>query len=196
MNSVLPSGGHVAQNTQQESHRSHLTSTRQTGRGNSSRDREEDEVGIESQRDRTGSTGGENEHGTTEMKSQYQKDFPPPSSCRRRRTPAHPQPDNIGINPAFGLESVCQCLSAVDRRRAAHQCLCFFFWFTGSSSAQSRERLTLDGPSWIPGMPAGWERPRPDNHTWRLSDAPKQISMCSYQQKSVLTVDSCNAAHL
>ena len=127
MNSVLPSGGHVAQNTQQESHRSHLTSTRQTGRGNSSRDREEDEVGIESQRDRTGSTGGENEHGTTEMKSQYQKDFPPPSSCRRRRTPAHPQPDNIGINPAFGLESVCQCLSAVDRRRAAHQCLCFFF---------------------------------------------------------------------
>ncbi|XP_030294338.1 uncharacterized protein LOC115594410 isoform X2 [Sparus aurata] len=97
-------GGHVAENTQQESHCSHLTSSRQTGRGISSRDREADEVGIESQRDRTGSTAGENEHGTTEMKSQYQKDFPPPSSCRRRRTPAHPQPDNIGINPAFGFE--------------------------------------------------------------------------------------------
>ncbi|KAK7926140.1 hypothetical protein WMY93_008450 [Mugilogobius chulae] len=38
---------------------------------------------------------------TVVMKSQYQKDFPPPTSCRRRRTPALPQPDNIGINPAF-----------------------------------------------------------------------------------------------
>lgn len=38
---------------------------------------------------------------TLEMQSQYQKDFPPPSSRHRRRTPALPQPDNIGINPAF-----------------------------------------------------------------------------------------------
>ncbi|CAL9685516.1 unnamed protein product [Knipowitschia caucasica] len=39
-----------------------------------------------------------------DMKSQYQKDFPPPTSCRRRRTPALPQPDNIGINPAFRID--------------------------------------------------------------------------------------------
>ncbi|KAK9536635.1 hypothetical protein VZT92_006402 [Zoarces viviparus] len=38
------------------------------------------------------------------MQSQYQKDFPPPSSYRRRRTPALPQPDNIGINPAFRMD--------------------------------------------------------------------------------------------
>lgn len=38
---------------------------------------------------------------TLQMQSQYQKDFPPPSSCHRRRTPALPQLDNIGINPAF-----------------------------------------------------------------------------------------------
>ncbi|XP_037124804.1 uncharacterized protein si:dkeyp-69c1.9 isoform X1 [Syngnathus acus] len=38
------------------------------------------------------------------MLSQYQKDFPPPSSWCRRRTPALPQPDNIGINPAFRIE--------------------------------------------------------------------------------------------
>lgn len=42
--------------------------------------------------------------GMTEMQSQYQKDFPPPSSCCRRRTPALPQPDNIGINPAFRID--------------------------------------------------------------------------------------------
>lgn len=34
------------------------------------------------------------------MLSQYQKDFPP-LPCPRRRTPALPHPDNIGINPAF-----------------------------------------------------------------------------------------------
>ncbi|TWW74715.1 hypothetical protein D4764_14G0007180 [Takifugu flavidus] len=37
------------------------------------------------------------------MLSQYQQDFPPPP-CPRRRTPALPHPDNIGINPAFRLE--------------------------------------------------------------------------------------------
>ncbi|XP_068188263.1 uncharacterized protein si:dkeyp-69c1.9 isoform X2 [Antennarius striatus] len=50
------------------------------------------------------------EDDATEMLSQYQNDFPPPSSCRRRRTPALPQPDNIGINPAFRIE-----LSTVQR---------------------------------------------------------------------------------
>ncbi|XP_077597304.1 uncharacterized protein LOC144212960 [Stigmatopora nigra] len=38
------------------------------------------------------------------MLSQYQQDFPPPSSWRRRRTPALPQPDNIAINPAFRID--------------------------------------------------------------------------------------------
>ncbi|XP_077447760.1 uncharacterized protein LOC144067740 [Stigmatopora argus] len=38
------------------------------------------------------------------MVSQYQQDFPPPSSWRRRRTPALPQPDNIAINPAFRID--------------------------------------------------------------------------------------------
>ncbi|KAJ3588672.1 hypothetical protein NHX12_009526 [Muraenolepis orangiensis] len=40
------------------------------------------------------------------MKSLYQKDFPPPlpqHPCRRR-TPAHPQPDNIAINPSLRIE--------------------------------------------------------------------------------------------
>ncbi|KAM4546590.1 uncharacterized protein V3H82_020344 isoform 2-T2 [Fundulus diaphanus] len=40
----------------------------------------------------------------TEMKSQYQRDFPRPSSHRRRQTPACPQPDNLGINHAFRIE--------------------------------------------------------------------------------------------
>nr|XP_046266385.1 uncharacterized protein si:dkeyp-69c1.9 [Scatophagus argus] len=97
-------GNHVAQNTQQESHRSHLTSSRQTGGGNSSRDRERGEDEQEGNQVQMGPTGVKNEHSATEMLSQYQKDFPPPSSCRRRRTPALPQPDNIGINPAFRIE--------------------------------------------------------------------------------------------
>ncbi|XP_072231588.1 uncharacterized protein [Leuresthes tenuis] len=75
-------------------------SSRQTGKGNSSRDRqaEEDEP------DHTKSPVLNNERGTREMRSQYQKDFPPPSSRHMRRTPALPQPDNIGINPAFRFE--------------------------------------------------------------------------------------------
>ncbi|XP_044227082.1 uncharacterized protein si:dkeyp-69c1.9 [Thunnus albacares] len=89
-------GEDVALNSQQESRRSHPTSSRQTGRGNSSRDGEPGEDMREGDCDQT--------QDTTEMQSQYQKDFPPPSSCRRRRTPALPQPDNIGINPAFRIE--------------------------------------------------------------------------------------------
>lgn len=63
------------------------------------RDRGEDEQGDD--RVLMGSAAEKSEGGIREMQSQYQKDFPPPSSCRRRRTPALPQPDNIGINPAF-----------------------------------------------------------------------------------------------
>ncbi|CAB1433083.1 unnamed protein product, partial [Pleuronectes platessa] len=87
-------GSHIAQSTQQESHCPHPPTSRQTGRGNSSGDREPGE----------GETAVKNEQDTAEMQSQYQTDFPPPSSCRRRRTPALPQPDNIGINPAFRIE--------------------------------------------------------------------------------------------
>ncbi len=96
-----PSGIHIAQNTQQEIHRSHPTSSRPGGRGNSSRDGEPGEDEQEGNHDQRGSTAVKNEQDATGMQSQYQKDFPPPSSCRRRRTPALPQPDNIGINPAF-----------------------------------------------------------------------------------------------
>ncbi|XP_040007023.1 uncharacterized protein si:dkeyp-69c1.9 [Xiphias gladius] len=93
------------QNTQQESPCPHPTSPKQTGRGNSrSRGREPGEDEQEGNHDQTQSTAVKNEQGTTEMQSQYQKDFPPPSSCRRRRTPALPQQDNIGINPAFRIE--------------------------------------------------------------------------------------------
>ncbi|KAM4545331.1 uncharacterized protein PAE49_017947 [Odontesthes bonariensis] len=73
---------------QQEPLHPYPTSSRQTGKGNSSRDRQAEE----------------DEQDTREIKSQYQKDFPPPSSRRPRRTPALPQPDNIGINPAFRFE--------------------------------------------------------------------------------------------
>ncbi|XP_044079287.1 uncharacterized protein si:dkeyp-69c1.9 [Siniperca chuatsi] len=97
-------GDHIAHNTQQDSHRSHPTSSRQTGGGNSNRDGEPGEDELEGNHDQMGSTAVKNEQDTTGMQSQYQKDFPPPSSCRRRRTPAFPQPDNIGINPAFRIE--------------------------------------------------------------------------------------------
>ncbi|XP_068456266.1 uncharacterized protein si:dkeyp-69c1.9 [Clinocottus analis] len=89
---------HIPLKTQQEFHRSHPTSSRQTGRGNCSRTcepREDEQEGDQCQA---------NEQDTADMQSQYQKDFPPPSSCRRRRTPALPQPDNIGINPAFRID--------------------------------------------------------------------------------------------
>ncbi|XP_026226229.1 uncharacterized protein si:dkeyp-69c1.9 [Anabas testudineus] len=99
-------GDHIAHNTQQQSHSPHPTSSRQTGRGNSSSSRdkeaeEDEQEGKHSQQ--RGSTAVQNED-PADMQSQYQKDFPPPSSCRRRRTPALPQPDNIGINPAFRIE--------------------------------------------------------------------------------------------
>ncbi|XP_049448708.1 uncharacterized protein si:dkeyp-69c1.9 [Epinephelus fuscoguttatus] len=94
-------GDHIAPHTQQGSRRSHPTSSRQTGRGNSSRDGEPGEDEQEGDHDQTAVT---TEPHVTEMQSQYQKDFPPPSSSHRRRTPAFPQPDNIGINPAFRIE--------------------------------------------------------------------------------------------
>ncbi|XP_074467981.1 uncharacterized protein LOC141753327 isoform X2 [Sebastes fasciatus] len=90
-------GDHITSNTQQEFQRSHPTSSRQTGRG-SCKPGEDEQEGNRVQ------TAVTNEQDTTEMQSQYQKDFPPPSSCRRRRTPAFPQPDNIGINPAFRID--------------------------------------------------------------------------------------------
>ncbi|XP_059207074.1 uncharacterized protein si:dkeyp-69c1.9 [Centropristis striata] len=85
------------QKTQQESHRSSSTSSRQTGKGNSSKDWEPGE-------DEQGGKAVTSKQDMTEMQSQYQKDFPPPTSWRRRRTPALPQPDNIGINPAFRID--------------------------------------------------------------------------------------------
>ncbi|XP_034745340.1 uncharacterized protein si:dkeyp-69c1.9 isoform X1 [Etheostoma cragini] len=93
-------GDHITLHTQQESLRSHPTSSRQTGREKSSRGCKpgEDEEGNHDQ------TAGTKEQDTSKMQSQYQKDFPPPSSCCRRRTPALPQPDNIGINPAFRID--------------------------------------------------------------------------------------------
>ncbi|XP_077360584.1 uncharacterized protein LOC144005946 [Festucalex cinctus] len=97
---VLPTRGsrkgHISvpgpQNSRQETRRSHPVSLRQTGSGKS-RHHETDEQAD---------TCDPNQD--PEMLSQYQKDFPPPSSWRRRRTPALPQPDNIGINPAFRIE--------------------------------------------------------------------------------------------
>ncbi|XP_033996149.1 uncharacterized protein si:dkeyp-69c1.9 isoform X1 [Trematomus bernacchii] len=94
-------GDNSASNTQQVSNRSLPTSSREAGRGSSRRDREagEDEEGHNPDE-----TAWTKKQETTYMQSQYQKDFPPPSSCRRRRTPALPQPDNIGINPAFRID--------------------------------------------------------------------------------------------
>ncbi|XP_042355722.1 uncharacterized protein si:dkeyp-69c1.9 [Plectropomus leopardus] len=94
-------GENITPNMPQESHRSHPTSSGQTGSGNSSRDRE---PGEDRQEDSPHQTAVTYEQDTMEMQSQYQNDFPPPSSCRRRRTPALPQPDNIGINPAFRID--------------------------------------------------------------------------------------------
>ncbi|XP_040929693.1 uncharacterized protein si:dkeyp-69c1.9 [Betta splendens] len=87
------------QNKQQQLQSPHHVG--QTAGGKSNRDPEEDEQ--EEKHDQRGSTAVRNED-PADMRSQYQKDFPPPSSCRRRRTPALPQPDNIGINPAFRIE--------------------------------------------------------------------------------------------
>lgn len=112
------SGNHIAQNTQQESHCPHATSSTQTGRGNSSSSSRDGEPGE-------GATAVKNGQNTEEMQSQYQKDFPPQSSCRRRRTPAHPQPDNIGINPAFRWVQVLSsshCTIALCKGEP-HQCL-------------------------------------------------------------------------
>lgn len=98
-----PSGNKSDQNTQQQSQCHHPTPSRQTGRGN---------TGMSSRDSTQGQSAGTHHAETREMQSQYQKDFPPPSSCRRRRTPALPQPDNIGINPAFryGLQQISKII--------------------------------------------------------------------------------------
>lgn len=98
---IILQGDHIAQNTQQDSHCSHPTSSRQTGQGNSSGKRKPREDEQEDNHIQMGFQVVKNEQDATELQSQYQKDFPPPSSYHRRRTPALPQPDNIGINPAF-----------------------------------------------------------------------------------------------
>ncbi|KAK2828634.1 hypothetical protein Q5P01_019668 [Channa striata] len=96
---------HIAQNRQQESHYPHPTSSRQTGKGNSrSQDKEPEEDKQEGNTDQQQGSSAVADTDTAQMQSQYQKDFPPPSSIRRRRTPALPQPDNIGINPAFRIK--------------------------------------------------------------------------------------------
>ncbi|CAG5873848.1 unnamed protein product [Menidia menidia] len=92
------------QSTQQESLHPCSTSSRQTGKGNSSRHRQAREDERDDNHQHSKSPGGNKDGATIEMKSQYQRDFPPPSSCLIRRTPALPQPDNIGINPAFRFE--------------------------------------------------------------------------------------------
>ncbi|XP_056295702.1 uncharacterized protein si:dkeyp-69c1.9 [Pseudoliparis swirei] len=89
---------HVNPNTRQEFHLCPPTSSRKAGRGNGSKDCEPGEDEQEGNNDRT------KEQDAEEMQSQYQKDFPPPSCCRGRRTPAPPQADNIGINPAFRID--------------------------------------------------------------------------------------------
>nr|XP_040039186.1 uncharacterized protein si:dkeyp-69c1.9 isoform X2 [Gasterosteus aculeatus aculeatus] len=99
--SPTEAGDDIALNDQQGSHRCHPTSSRPTGRGKSSGECEPAEDEQEGDHDLTAVT---NEQGTAEMQSQYQKDFPPLSSCHRRRTPALPQPDTIGINPAFRID--------------------------------------------------------------------------------------------
>ncbi|CAJ1063960.1 uncharacterized protein si:dkeyp-69c1.9 [Xyrichtys novacula] len=91
-------GDHDALNTQQESRRSSPTASTQTGKGNSSRE------DRRTQRDKGDQTAVKKEQDAAEMVSQYQKDFPPPFSFYRRGTPARPQLDNIGINPAFRIE--------------------------------------------------------------------------------------------
>lgn len=154
-----PSGGHVDQYTPPVSHWSHSTSSRQTGRGNGGREREQGEDKQQENHVQMGSTAVKMiKQDATEMQSQYQRDFPPPSSCRRRRTPALPQPDNIGINPAFGWEWVCQCHINVETSSWMSA-----FCFSGLSSTQSKERLTLVGRSQTP------ERPHPENQAWLLS---------------------------
>ncbi|XP_061660223.1 uncharacterized protein si:dkeyp-69c1.9 [Syngnathoides biaculeatus] len=80
-----------AQTSWRETRHSHPATSRQTGSGKSRHLEDDKEPHV--------CDSNQN----PEMLSQYQKDFPPPSSWHRR-TPALPQPDNIGINPAFRIE--------------------------------------------------------------------------------------------
>ncbi|MED6292664.1 hypothetical protein CHARACLAT_002737 [Characodon lateralis] len=82
----------------------HPPSSRETPKGNSSRGRRSDKEEYEGNCGHPVLPGLNNEQKTAEMKSQYQRDFTRLSSHWTRQTPAWPQPDNLGINPAFRIE--------------------------------------------------------------------------------------------
>lgn len=52
----------------------------------------------------------------------------------------------------------------------------WLFWFTGSTSAQSKERPTQAGPSWIPGTVAGRGQPHPHNLTSLVSGSGSHLA--------------------
>lgn len=89
------SGVDVTRASQQEPNQSHSTFSERGGVENGDQGKEEEN------HEQMQSTAVKVDQETLQMQSQYQKDFPPPSFCHGRRTPALPQPDNIGINPAF-----------------------------------------------------------------------------------------------
>lgn len=89
------SGVDVTRASQQEPNQSHSTFSVRGGVENGDQGKEEEN------HKQMQSTAVKVDQETLQMQSQYQKDFPPPSFCHGRRTPALPQPDNIGINPAF-----------------------------------------------------------------------------------------------
>lgn len=89
------SGVDVTRASQQEPNQSHSTFSERGGVENGDQGKEEEN------HKQMQSTAVKVDQETLQMQSQYQKDFPPPSFCHGRRTPALPQPDNIGINPAF-----------------------------------------------------------------------------------------------
>jgi len=157
-----PSGDlHVNPNTRQEFHLCPPTSSRQAGRGNGSKDCEPGEDEQEGNNDRT------KEQDAEEMQSQYQKDFPPPSCCRGRRTPAPPQADNIGINPAFRSERRSHHHSLVqlnvESSSSVCVCVCVCVW-VHRIDFSTVQRETFPGwPAVNPSCAARLRRLHPDN---------------------------------